>query len=233
MSDVEREGELERFAVDAALLAAWRTQLWVPRETEFGFVDYFEAAATRNLELVDGFEELAADATENGILPPSEGGQATLMTDGGRDVQSTSGIEQARLDVGDTTPPATIEARRAPSVGKVVSMVKCAHRYDWGDLYPSNMVDEQQSPEQVAREWAVESAEVVACDIVGVTHSTREDSEMPPANAPEWDKHQWLMSRKPEPDTEQATLVTDGGRDVDDIRAGFLDDFFGQEEGDA
>lgn len=78
-----RPGELNRFAIDCALKAAYRTELWVPGEPDFGFIDYFEAAATRNLSLLDGFEDLADDIERRGILPPTDSNQATLVTDGG------------------------------------------------------------------------------------------------------------------------------------------------------
>jgi hypothetical protein len=79
----ERLGELERFAVQCALRAAWTTEFWVPADPDYGFVDYFEAAAARNLGLLCGFEKLAEDADQRGILPPAEGDQAKLVTDGG------------------------------------------------------------------------------------------------------------------------------------------------------
>ena len=79
----ERFGGLERFAIERALNSAWVTELWAPAEQEFRFVDYFEAAAARNLALVNGFEELGEDIDRRGIVPQSEDEQARLVTDGG------------------------------------------------------------------------------------------------------------------------------------------------------
>jgi len=56
----------------------------VPRDPDHDFLDFFEAAVTRNLGLLWGFETIAEDMTERGIVPPTEGEQATLVTDGGR-----------------------------------------------------------------------------------------------------------------------------------------------------
>jgi len=83
--DTERPGELERFAVECALNAAWATEFWIPAEPDYGFVDYVEAAAARNLGLLRGFEDLAEDATRRGILPQTDSDQARLVTDGGND----------------------------------------------------------------------------------------------------------------------------------------------------
>lgn len=79
-------GDLERFAIDQALRAAWDTEWWLPFDPEYGFIDYFEAAATRNLGLLRGFEELAEDAARRGILPQTDSEQAQLVTDGGQPV---------------------------------------------------------------------------------------------------------------------------------------------------
>jgi len=84
MSGTEHSGKLEKFAVQCALRAAWTTELWIPSDPDYHFVDYLEAAATRNLGLLRGFEELADTADRRGILPPAEGDQAYLVTDGGR-----------------------------------------------------------------------------------------------------------------------------------------------------
>lgn len=78
-----RPGELERFAFDCALRAARRTELWIPADPEYGYLDYFEAAATRNLGLLHGFEDLAEQAEQKGILPDTEGPQTRLVADGG------------------------------------------------------------------------------------------------------------------------------------------------------
>lgn len=77
------DGELDRFAFDCALDAAWRTEWWIPAEPDFGFVDYFEAAVTRNLTLLRGFEELAQDVEQRGILPQTDSPQTRLATSGG------------------------------------------------------------------------------------------------------------------------------------------------------
>ncbi|WP_049930662.1 hypothetical protein [Halosimplex carlsbadense] len=83
-SDTERvAGELERFAIDSALRDAWVSEFWAPADPDFGFVDYFEAAAARNLGLLGGLEELAEDIDRRGIVPQSDNEQARLVTDGG------------------------------------------------------------------------------------------------------------------------------------------------------
>jgi hypothetical protein len=84
MSGTERSaGELDRFAIDCALRDARVTELWIPADPDFGFVDYFEAAAARNLGLLHGFEYLGEDIDERGILPQSDSDQTQLVTDGG------------------------------------------------------------------------------------------------------------------------------------------------------
>jgi DNA-directed RNA polymerase subunit RPC12/RpoP len=80
-----RPGDLEAFAVECALDAAWATEFWRPTDPDYGFVDYFEAAAARNISLLRGFEELGDSATRRGILPGVESEQARLATDGGDD----------------------------------------------------------------------------------------------------------------------------------------------------
>jgi len=85
MSDTERFGDLERFAVERALHAAWVTEFWIPGDPDYGFVDYFEAAAARNLGLLSGFEELGEDINHRGIVPQCDSEQARLVTDGGTD----------------------------------------------------------------------------------------------------------------------------------------------------
>lgn len=85
----DRSGGLERFAIDRALTAAWATEFWIPADPEYGFVDYFEAAAARNLGLLRGFEELAADIDRRGIIPQSDSNQARLVTDGGHSAGGT------------------------------------------------------------------------------------------------------------------------------------------------
>jgi len=85
----DRAGEFDRFAVDCALDAAWATEFWIPSEPDYGFIDYFEAAAARNLALVRGFEDLAADIEQRGILPQTDSDQARLVTDGGTDMGGT------------------------------------------------------------------------------------------------------------------------------------------------
>jgi hypothetical protein len=87
-------GELERFAIDRALTAAWGTEFWIPAEPDYGFVDYFEAAATRNLGLLSGFEDLAEDASRRGIIPQTDSDQAQLVTDGGTDERRTTQDER-------------------------------------------------------------------------------------------------------------------------------------------
>jgi ribosomal protein S27AE len=84
MNETDRSRELERFAVQSALRAAWTTELWIPADPDYGFVDYFEAAAARNLGLLGGFEELAEDVDRRGILPQSDSDQSRLVTDGGQ-----------------------------------------------------------------------------------------------------------------------------------------------------
>lgn len=79
-----RAGDLERFAIDVALDAAWTTEFWIPADPDYGYVDYFEAAAARNLDLLHGLEDLGADVDRRGILPATEGEQARLVTDGGQ-----------------------------------------------------------------------------------------------------------------------------------------------------
>ena len=76
-------GELEGFAIDCALRAAWTTELWIPADPDYGFLDYFEAAATRNLSLLHGFADLADQAERKGILPDADGAQTRLATGGG------------------------------------------------------------------------------------------------------------------------------------------------------
>lgn len=78
-----RDGDLDRFAFDCAIAAAWRTEWWIPGDPDFGFVDYFEAAVTRNLTLLRGFEELAQDVEQRGILPQTDSPQTRLATSGG------------------------------------------------------------------------------------------------------------------------------------------------------
>lgn len=84
MPDDGRPGEFERYAVDCALHAARWTHRVKPDDPDHGFLDYFEAAATRNLGLLWGFETIGEDMVERGIVPPADGEQATLVTDGGR-----------------------------------------------------------------------------------------------------------------------------------------------------
>jgi len=84
---IERPGELERFAIECALDAAWATEFWIPGDPDYGFVDYLEAAAARNIGLIHGFEDLAEDVARRGILPQTDSDQATLVTDGGRQVR--------------------------------------------------------------------------------------------------------------------------------------------------
>ncbi|MFW5950366.1 MAG: hypothetical protein ACOCR6_03375 [archaeon] len=79
-----RAGEMDRFAINCALRAAWTTELWIPADPDYSFTDYFEAAAARNIGLLHGFEELAEDMERRGILPQEGCDQARLVTDGGR-----------------------------------------------------------------------------------------------------------------------------------------------------
>ncbi len=81
----DRDGDLERFAVEQAFVAAWRTEFWLPEDPDYGFIDWFEAAATRNIGMLRGFETLAEDVIENGILPQLDSPQTRLVTDGGVD----------------------------------------------------------------------------------------------------------------------------------------------------
>lgn len=76
---------VEAFAVECALDAAWATEFWRPTDPDYGFVDYFEAAAARNIGLLHGFEELGDSATRRGILPGVESEQVQLVTGGGGD----------------------------------------------------------------------------------------------------------------------------------------------------
>jgi hypothetical protein len=82
--DEDRAEELNRFALECALRAAWATEFWKPGDPDYGFVSYLEAAAARNIGLLRGFEELADDVDRRGILPQSDTDQARLVTDGGR-----------------------------------------------------------------------------------------------------------------------------------------------------
>jgi len=94
----DRPGDLERYAVDCALYAARWTEHWAPADPDHDFLDYFEAAVTRNLGLLWGFETIAEDMTERGIVPPTEGEQATLVTDGGEVLLPTDEIVTPMLD---------------------------------------------------------------------------------------------------------------------------------------
>lgn len=85
----ERSGELKRFAFERALDAAWATEFWIPGDPDYGFVDYLEAAAARNIGLLHGFEDLAEDASRRGILPQTDSDQARLVTDGGQAADDT------------------------------------------------------------------------------------------------------------------------------------------------
>ena len=91
---IERPRDLEVFAVECALDAARRTELSRPAYLYFGYIDYVEAAATRNIGLLRGFEDLAETAQQRGILPSVEGEQARLVTDGGNGWQSERGNYQ-------------------------------------------------------------------------------------------------------------------------------------------
>lgn len=82
-ADLERPGELERFAIDTALYAVWATEFWIPADPDYGYVDYFEAAAARNVDFLHGLEGLGEDIERRGIIPPTESDQARLATDGG------------------------------------------------------------------------------------------------------------------------------------------------------
>jgi hypothetical protein len=113
-SGTERELEMERFAVECALDAAWATEFWIPAEPDYGFVDYVEAAAARNLGLLRGFEDLAEDATRRGILPQTDSDQARLVTDGGAGDRRTS--------------PRRREERPLPDCDQIVSALKGSHR---------------------------------------------------------------------------------------------------------
>ena len=81
---IARPGEFERYAVDCALDAAYYTELWIPQDPDYRFSDYFEAAAARNVSLLEGFEQLGEQAEERGILPDTDGAQTRFVTDGGR-----------------------------------------------------------------------------------------------------------------------------------------------------
>jgi len=70
----------ERFAFDQALVAAYRTEMFNPFDPDHGFSDYFEAAATRNITLLRGFEELAEGVDSRGVLPRTDGPQSRLAT---------------------------------------------------------------------------------------------------------------------------------------------------------
>ncbi len=81
----QRPGEFRRYAIDQALHAARTSVFWnlAFHRTEHGFVDYFEDTAKRNLEMVEGLEELGDDVSRRGIVPQEDGGQAVLATGGG------------------------------------------------------------------------------------------------------------------------------------------------------
>jgi len=51
-----------------------------PFDPDHGFSDYFEAAATRNITLLRGFEELAEGVDSRGVLPRTDGPQSRLAT---------------------------------------------------------------------------------------------------------------------------------------------------------
>ena len=89
----ERPGEMDRFAIDCALRAAWMTELWIPGDPDFRYTDYFEAAAARNIGLLHGFEELAEDIEKRGILPREGSDQARLVTDGGKQLGVLCDVE--------------------------------------------------------------------------------------------------------------------------------------------
>lgn len=59
-----RPGELERFALAWALKTAWVSEFWIPADPDFGYVDYFEAAATRNLRMLDDLQSLDLEDSE-------------------------------------------------------------------------------------------------------------------------------------------------------------------------
>jgi len=101
----DRAGEFDRFAVDCALDAAWATEFWIPSEPDYGFIDYFEAAAARNLDLVRGFEDLATDIERRGILPQIDSEQARLVTDGGTDMGGTERCEWCNTPLWDHEKP--------------------------------------------------------------------------------------------------------------------------------
>ena len=86
-------GALERVAIENALGAAWRTEILNPFDPDYGFSDYFEAAAARNLSLLRGLEEVAESAERRGVLPQSDDDQTKLVTDGGVD-QDTEGPDR-------------------------------------------------------------------------------------------------------------------------------------------
>lgn len=56
--------DVATYALDQALVAAWYTQWWIPREQEFDFVDYFVAASTRNLSLLEALAGIDFDDLE-------------------------------------------------------------------------------------------------------------------------------------------------------------------------
>lgn len=106
VDDTKHSGELERFAVERALYAAWTTELWIPADPDYGFVDYFEAAAARNLSLLRGFEELAEDIDRRGIITQTDTDQAKLVTDGGR---PTGDAVRGRMASGPVAPPSDVD----------------------------------------------------------------------------------------------------------------------------
>ncbi len=112
---------------------------------------------------------------------------------------------QTTLPVGETRPPAVLENVNTHSIGSIVSMVMCAHRFDPEDLEGWHT----HEPEAVTRGWVQENAEATVARLLGDAaqdHSTRS-----PAWIPEEEHERARAQARDDDGREQARLVTDGG----------------------
>jgi uncharacterized C2H2 Zn-finger protein len=125
LGGTERPGDLERFAIECALDAAWATEFWIPSDPDYGFVDYVEAAVVRNLGLLRGFEVLAEDVSRRGILPQTDSDQARLVTDGGAERQTALTSHAGR----EVAEPVRDDEQnvRCPDCDQIVSASKGSH----------------------------------------------------------------------------------------------------------
>ncbi|SIS21731.1 hypothetical protein [Natronorubrum thiooxidans] len=81
-------------------------------------------------------------------------------------------IDQTTLEVGETRPPAVLENVRTTSIGDIVVMVMCTHRFEPDDV----MGWHTHNPMDVTREWVQQNAEATVARLLGddaQTHSTR------------------------------------------------------------